>query len=213
MTTATRKARRPRPRGARRREEGAALLVVMLILLMVTATATFAIHSTATEVRAAGNARMAMQSSYLGETALLAAMDWVDAQGPRVLVDMLAAREADEEQLVMAPFEPPLAENTYAFRIALEDLGGARIAPDTMFGTRSAYAPLAVVDIYDVHVYTGVVAGYSATGGSPMRHVRATYTARSRARIDDASISADHQLLHESAGDARAIGISGPFGM
>ncbi|MBC7173726.1 MAG: hypothetical protein H5U40_14900, partial [Polyangiaceae bacterium] len=193
-----RKARRAR----HRREEGAVLLVVMLVLLMVTATATFAIHSTASEVRAAGYSRMAMQTSYLGETALVGAMDWVDRSGPRVLVDIMAAQEG-RPPLELAPFEPTLATGKTAYRLFMDDLdpssvGGSgeapTLAPDNLFrpfatsaeGPRNAYAPLAVVDVYDVYVYTGVMPGFSASGGTSMRHLRATYTARGRARLRNA---------------------------
>jgi hypothetical protein len=217
-----------RRRRNRRREEGAVLLVVMMVLLMVTATATFAIHSTATEVRAAGYARMSMQTSYLGETAVVGAMDWVDRVGPRLLVDIIAAKTAAGSQIPLAPFEPPLAANQFAHRIYIDELDpqsvvGAEeiapsIAPDDLFGAsgedgpRSAYAPFALVDIYDVHVYTGVVAGFSSSGGTKMKHLRATYTARGRARLRGVAAT-DVQQLHESAGDARAVGISGPFAM
>ena len=52
----------PRVRRPARRREGAAMLVVMLLLLMVTGTATFAIHSTTTEIRSTGYARQRMQT-------------------------------------------------------------------------------------------------------------------------------------------------------
>jgi hypothetical protein len=213
-----------------KREEGAVLLVVILILLMVTATATFAMHSTATEVRAAGNARVAIQTGYLGESGLVAAMDWVDQAGPRPLVDILAAEEAANRQLQLAPFEPPLATQKYAHRFYLSDLQptvvtsetseGATVAdpsviPGNVFGSRNIYEPYVAVDVYDQHVYTGFMPGFVASGGTAMKHLRATYTARGRARLRTGTIDADSNAAtyHEAASDARAMAISGPFGM
>src|SRR5690606_25854899 len=125
--------------------------------------------------------------------------------------------------------ETPLAPQAVAHRLYIEDLSmpGTTIVPpgadgtagvdpslvpsDTL-GARSAYAPLVMVDVYDAHVYTGVMPGYSASGGTSFRHLRATYTARGRARlVGDASGAV--QGAHESAGDARATAISGPFAM
>jgi hypothetical protein len=218
-----------RKSGDTRPEEGAVLLVVMLVLLMVTATATFAIHSTASEVRAAGHSRIAMQTDYVAEAALIAAMDWVDRSSPRLLVELMDRYESTRTQIDMAPFEPPLYVGTgdattpnreFAYRLYENDLtpvavgGGANPDPiaDTSFGLRNAYTPLVLVDVYDVHVYTGVTAGYVASGGSGgFRFLRATYTARGRARLSSGTAAA--QNLHEAAADARAIGISGPFAM
>src|SRR5690606_34704144 len=193
-----------RTKSARRheREEGAVMLVVMLVLLMITATATFAIHATTTEVRAAGYGRTAMQTGYLGELALVGAMDWVDRAGPGTLVELLERErsKAPSARVSVSHFETPLSEQQVAYRLYMEDLAvpGAAIIPpgpdDTagvdpslvpadVLGTRSAYAPLVLVDVYDAHVYTGVMPGYSAGGGATYRHLRATYTARGRARL------------------------------
>lgn len=207
------------------------MLVVMLVLLMITATATFAIHATTTDVRASGYGRTAMQTGYLGEVGLVGAMDWVDRVGPRTLVDLLERErsKAPDARVSVSHFETPLAPEQPAYRLYVEDLavpGVAIIPPGTdgtagvdpsvvpagVFGERSAYQPLVLVDVYDAHVYTGVMPGYSAGGGTSFRHLRATYTARGRARLGE-DASSDAQTAHESAGDARATAISGPFAM
>ncbi len=199
----------------------------MLILLMVTATATFAIHATAAEVRASGHSRVAMQTGYMAESALTSAMDWVDRTGPRVLVDVMNQRST-MTPLDMSPFEPTLDASKVAHRLYVADLDTASAAPveegeavpnpavvpSDVFGSRSVYEPVYVVDIYDHHVYTGVMPGYGAGGGVTMRYVRATYTARGRARLrDSVGASSATTDYHQTAGDARAMGISGPFAM
>jgi hypothetical protein len=220
-----------RARPPRREEEGAVLLIVILILLMVTATATFAMRSTAAEVRAAGNARVAHQTGYLGESGLVAAMDWGDQAGPRPLVDILHAEEAAGRRLPLAPFEPPLAQNKFAHRFYLSDLQPGGITPEgvegdsapdpsiipvDVFGSKNAYEPFVLVDVYDQHVYTGFMPGFVASGGAHMKHLRATYTARGRARLRDSALvdpSSNAASYHEASSDARAMAISGPFGM
>ncbi len=219
------RARAPRPTQS---EEGAVLLVVTLILLMVTGTATFAIHSTAAELRAAGHARVAHQTGYLGESGLVAAMDWVDQAGPRPLVDLLTAEETAARQISLAPFEPPLAAGKYAHRFYLAELQPSTVAeaaegdpdadpsvvPSEVFGSRDAYEPFVLVDVYDHHVYTGFLPGFVASGGNHMKHLRASYTARGRARLRSSTgASTDTASYHEASSDARALAISGPFAM
>jgi hypothetical protein len=222
-------ARKTRPRRPAASREGVALVVVMLMVLMVTATATLAVRSSSTELRASGHARRAMQTGYVAESAVHAAFDWVDERGPRALVDVMHRRERGRP-LDMHPFEPQLRGGKAAHRFYMADLRGAGRARATdelsmstdvqpvvanVFGNRDVYEAVYAVDVYDLHVYTGVTPGYAVANGLRMRRVRATFTARTRARLRDSAGVGDEgtRVMHETAIDARGEAISGPFAM
>jgi hypothetical protein len=68
-----------RPRNQRRcrpqrGQEGNVLLIVLLILMMATSTATFVLHGTAQDQRAAGAMRNAMRARYVAESAAMTAV-------------------------------------------------------------------------------------------------------------------------------------------
>ncbi len=210
------------PRGGRvcgvrpsQKKEGAAMLVVLLILLMSTATAVFAVHSTSTEVRAAGFWRMSLQTQYLGETGALAAMSWVDRFGAPALLSAMRRTTTSGAVLDMSPFEPALAAGKEGYRMYPDDFTGLAIAPveNEVIGPRAAHQPFFMVDVYDTHIYTGVVAGNRSDGASRLRFLGATYTSRGRVRVPgEAGTATDPRPFNEGASDARARGVSGPFG-
>lgn len=61
--------------------EGAVMLVVMLILLVATASAAVAVHTTQSELHAAGQDRLAMQTRYVSEVAIMTTTSWIDQLG------------------------------------------------------------------------------------------------------------------------------------
>lgn len=193
------------------------MLVVMLILLMVTATATFAMHSTAYEIRAAGHTRMATQSYYVADTGLTGALGWVDAIGAQAVDSIFEEHEEASRQLDLSPLEPPLATDKYAHRIYGADLG-ATGSPITRMelGPRQIYEPEITVDIYDHHTFPAVSAGHRSDGHGSMEFFRATYVSRGRIRIPG---GADEQRdlgprirdYNEGARDMRAVAVSGPY--
>lgn len=205
------------------------MLVVMLIILMATATAFFAIHSTAFEVRASGHVKQSMQTQYVSESGALSALTWVDRFGPVAL--QVAMRRTSEARrasgvpvLDMEPFnEPQLyqddAQGVYreGYRMTLEqletDLGTVPLDRESIGGTRQVYQPFVYVDIYDKWVWTGALAGRRADGGGKLEHMRATYTSRGRTRVaaGDYQTPGDNRQFHEGANDARAHGLSGPY--
>lgn len=214
---------RQRSRKSSRREEGAVLLIVMLVLLTTTALAVFAVHATTTEVRAAGYDRMGAQAQEIGEAGLAAAHTWVDVFGPDSLEEAMAAsgRVGGNAYTLPQPFEPALAQNRQGYRLYASDFerlvntggaGSASLDLDAvdLGGANRLYVPNVVVDVYDNHLFTGVLAGYRSDGNSDLRFLGATYTARGRLRL---ATDGNDGLrgFHESASDARARGVSGPF--
>ncbi len=83
MDTVTDDARADQQRAAREndRREGAVMLVVMLILMVATASAAVAVHTTQSELHAAGQDRMALQARYVSEAAIVTTTAWVDRAG------------------------------------------------------------------------------------------------------------------------------------
>jgi len=201
------------------------MLVVLFLLLMTTATAVYAVQSTMTEIRASGHHRMATQTDRLAETGLTAGLAWVDRTGPEVLLRS-TARSAGS-RLDLTPFEPVgLAPDKNGLR-----LYGAGATPDgtvlagelnmgvvnaidsreNVLGPRQPYEPFLAVDVYDTYRYVGVIAGYPAGGQGNLTFVSASYTARGRARLPSEIREADRRFANETASDARARGVSGPF--
>jgi hypothetical protein len=205
------------------------MLVVMFVLLMATATALYAVHSTTSEVRAAGYHRMASQTQQLGESGLTAALTWVDTTGPAVMMSSMEQSAAN--RLDLRPFEPiGLAPNKNALRLygttvasdgtiqGGELNAGAPSAlnfvddKDAVVGTRQPYDTWLAVDIYDTYQYVGVIAGFPAAAQGNLKFLAATYTARGRTRLPgEVRDPLDFRTAHETASDARAHGVSGPY--
>jgi hypothetical protein len=70
--------RRPGRRRRARSREGAVMLVVLLILMVATASAAVAVSSTQSELQAAGNERVAVQTRYVAETGLATTITWLE---------------------------------------------------------------------------------------------------------------------------------------
>jgi len=205
------------------------MLVVMMILLVVTATATFALHTSVVEVRSAGNGRQRMQTRYVAEAALTSAMAMVETSGPGTLQIALDRSTSGTTIRSLAPEEPPMAANRGNFRIEITDFSGApgidgqpvSVGAGTeSVGPGMAYAPSFVVDVNDSYRFTGVVAGARADGNGSLQYVAATYTARGQTAPASDVYSPTlaglaptaRRGLHQVVTNARSIGISGPVG-
>ena len=195
--------------GREGREEGAAMLVVMLLLLATTGAATFAIHSVSFEIRAAGYGRQAMQTEHVAESGLVSAMSHVDQFGPTAIL----ASMANSDVPPMDPYEPPLATGKTGYRVELTDWTSNPPVDVHGLGHKQPFAPTFSVDINDHFTFTGVVAGQPADGNSQFQYLSATYTSRGRTQIPGQSpTGVDTRGRHEGASDARAHGLTGPFG-
>lgn len=204
------------------------MLIVMLIILMATATAFFAIHATAYEIRASGHVRQAVQTQYIAETGAVGAMSLVDEQGPVAFQKAMRHASEDNRQasgantpLPLEQFgEPDLAPDMEGYRMTLaemqNDQGVQPVDRDDIGGAHQAYAPALYVDVYDKFAWTGNVAGERADGYGRLEYMRATYTSRGRTRVAGGdvkgSLAQDTRDYHEGADDARAHGLSGPYG-
>ncbi|MDQ3031727.1 MAG: hypothetical protein M3Y87_04865 [Myxococcota bacterium] len=229
LTTArTKNGRRPA-----REREGAAMLVVMLLLMIVTATATFAMHTTSVELRSTGHSRQRMQTRYVAEAALTSSMTMLEQSGsPDALAHSLERSRLGGGATVrqLAPDEPHMAASQANHRIQLSEFistPGVGMPFETTPGQESlgvgmGYVPDFAVDVNDDYTFTGVTAGHRSDGGGTLAYLAATYTARGRTVLpgDVDQYSPTYapgtpahlrRGYHETAVNARAIGVSGPM--
>lgn len=212
------------------------MLVVMMLLLIVTATATFAMHTTSIELRSTGHSRQRMQTRYVAEAALVSSMTLLEQSGsPEPLVIALERSQAGATTRQLAPEEPAMRADQGNHRVELDDFGsiagvstiGQEGRPfettpgHESLGVGMGYEPDFAVDVNDGYVFPGVIAGHRSDGGGTLHYLAATYTARGRTvlpgDVDQYSpvhgpATPEHlrRGYHESAVNARAIGISGP---
>ncbi len=191
------------------------MLIVMLVLLMTTATAVFAVHATTFEIRAAGNTRQAMQTHYLAEMGLEASLAKVDHMGPSAILTAMYASTAPRTQDFG---EPPMLPDKHGYRLLTPDFvdpaSNPVIGVESMGGSHQPYEPNVVIDLNDDYVYTGAIAGHRSDGYGRLQFMHGTYSAHGRARLatGDVTSSGDTRPYHETAADARAEALSGPFG-
>ena len=202
------------------------MFVVMLVLLMTTGVAVFAVHTTTSEIRAAGAARQALQTQYVAESGLVAAITYSDVIQPAGVELALAATVLPGAGYMSQFFEPELQSGKHNYRLYLSDMttsptAGFPIETDATRGPslgRSALAPWFVVDINDDYTYTAPIAGHRADGAGSLRFMAATYTARGRTRVpssvgtDVPRSTGDTRPYLEGAADARAYVVLGPYG-
>jgi hypothetical protein len=211
------------------------MLVVMLLLIIVTATATFAMHATSIELRSTGHSRQRMQTRYVAEAALVSSMTMLEQAGPEPLAMALERSQAGTTARQLGPEEPTMAATQGNHRIDMTDFMSAGGTTATgreglpfettrgheSLGVGMGYEPNFAVDVNDGYRFTGAVAGHRSDGGSMLDYFAATYTARGRTQLPGGvdQYSAAHgsgtpahmrRGYHESAVNARAIGISGP---
>lgn len=205
------------------KEQGATMMIVMMILLLSTASAAFAVHAATFEVRGAGHVRQALQTQYVAETGLMAALAYVDAIKPASL--LYAMQRSDT--ISMGINEPALTSGKLSYRLYKDDfvsMTGLNSQPvqgygaNSTFGAGSVFDPTFTVDITDVYVYEGTLPGERADGLSKLQFMFATYTSRGRTQVStsysangDFTATGDTRGYNEGAVDAQAHGISGPF--
>lgn len=194
--------------------EGMAMLIVMLLILTSTSLALYGIHSTSIEMRSAGFARQAMQTDQVAESGLTATLALIDLLGPQ---SVLFAIESGGAPTMYAP-EPALAEGKTGYRFYNDDFSyyftGDQIpVPTDFYGPKNAFQSEFVVDMNDHYTYIGVVPGSRSDGYGNMRFMHATYTARGRAQVagGDVVSTGDTRQFNETASNARAFALTGPF--
>jgi hypothetical protein len=208
------------------------MFIVMMLLLIVSATATLAIHSTATELRASGYARQRMQTRYLAEAALSSVITMTEQQSPAVLHLAIERSMRSSPVRLLAPEEPPMAGDRGNYRIEMREFVGApgvvsqpveTTAGSESLGIGMGYRPDFVVDMNDAYIVPFRLAGHRADGvgaAQSLHYLAVTYTARARTipPVDGFSpITASapppmRRGYHEVVTTARAVGLCGPFG-
>ncbi len=202
------------------------MFVVMLVLLMTSGVAVFAVHTTTSEIRAAGAARQALQTQYVAESGLMAAIAYSDRIQPAGVELALQRSVLPASGYMSQFFEPEIAAGKRNYRLYLADLtlgatAGFPIETDPTRGEslgRSALAPWFIVDINDDYTYTTPIAGHRADGAGALRFMGATYSSHGRTRVPTAvgtdvpRSTGDIRPYLEGAADARAYVVLGPFG-
>ncbi len=203
------------------KREGAAMLVVLMVLMMTTATATFAIHATTVEMRSAGYARRAMQTSYVAEGGAYAALGYIDAIGARAAFTQYSRTQVSSGALI-GPTHASLNRETNLLRIEMTDFdGGYDVASPPLerdvtrtpsLGPRNHVVPTFTVDGTDLYRTNRRQAGRDQSGRNPMQYVRLNLTSRGRtAPPSDFTRAGDSRSYHETAVNARAMVEMGPF--
>lgn len=194
------------------------MLIVLIILLMTTATATFAVHATSVEIRAAGHVRQAVQAEHLAEGGAYAAVSYLDVlKANGSLAQYLRTDVA--ANVASSPDEATVDRQTNLLRIRMEDFANApgvnsppletEGAPS--LGPSSAYVPDFMVDGTDLHQLSRDAAGRDLTGRGAS-YYRVTLTSRaSMAPLNDYRATGDARSYNEVAMRARAFTEVGPF--
>lgn len=204
-------------RRASRRQQGAAMMLVMLVLLITTAMATYAVHSTTTEIRATGHLRQMLATQYAAESGLSTTFGWIDS----VLGVESLRTSIERSNVTIAPFEPNLAPGKKAYRIRLADfanLSGQPISASTQSTSnpRNAFDSTFTVDITDHFPCTIPGERIDGLGASDTTDCFcATYTSRGRSNTNATAIgtvdfraSGDTRDYHEGASDTQAHGVT-----
>ncbi len=204
----------------RERRKGAAMLIVLMVLLMTTATATFAIHSTAMEIRASGYARQAMQAEYLAEGGTYAAVGYLDIlKASGSITQYMQTRVG--MNVASSPSEATVARTTNLLRIEMSDFNGAPgvfsppVETDALrtpsFGPHNAYVPNFIVDGTDLYQVSHDDAGRDLTGRGA-HYYRVTLTSLAQmAPPSDFHAGSEVRSYNEVAMRARAITEVGPY--
>lgn len=194
------------------------MLVVMLMLLAATAAGTFAAHTSTAELRSAAAVQRMMQVQYVSEIGLVSTLALVDTLGPAALLHSIEQTRLRGLTPTLAPFEPNYLPTQEGYRVFLADFGpfatNLPVTAGSVGPIGLTYAPTFVVDVNDTYTYTGTIPGQRADGHGRLQYLHATYTSRGRMALiaGDVASPGDPRRYHEAANDARARGLSGPFG-
>ena len=215
-----------------RTQEGAALLVAMLLILMTTATATFAIRSTTTEIGSAGAERQVIQTQNFAESLLNATLAYVDMIGPDVLLRMMDGSTRPN----LTAFGPPLPDNKTGYLFLRDNFPLNDLIGFDVVNPGSAHTPTFAIEVSDHFTLTQPTPGDRADGRGTLKYLRATVTARARTQVlglnpsdearnqwivegsiiggtgtQESTITTDARGRQEGAVDARAYVVFGPF--
>ncbi|MGE0785016.1 MAG: hypothetical protein AB7S26_04955 [Sandaracinaceae bacterium] len=194
------------------------MLMVLMVLMMTTATATFAIHATTMEMRAAGHSRTAMQTSYVAEAGLNAGLAYMDVNDRQaVLIQIMRTQVGANVQ--SAANSATVGRETNLLRIEMDDftlatnVNSPPIETDPLrtpsLGPRSASVASFTVDGTDPFRSTRARAGTASDGRFQYLNIALT----SRARVappGDTAVGTDPRTFNESAVNARAYAVMGP---
>jgi hypothetical protein len=197
----------------KRSKEGAVMLVVLLILMVATATAAMSVQSTNFELRSAGYGRREIQTKYISEAALTAALSTVESAGPQ---SILAAIQGSAPPLMGNFNEPELETGKGGYRILSTDYSALATPPvvngaNGTLGPGQAYEPWFAVDIYDQYSVPAAVAGYRADGNSSFAFLNATFVARGFTVPAGATVPQSSGAVNQSANTTCGSAQSGPF--
>lgn len=217
----------PRPtspkRPSRNREEGAVLVIVVLLLLVVTATGTYAVQASTSELQGAGATRTAYQTESMAISMVDAAIDWVNRVGPATLYRRVTLNNATTTtRLNMGNLEPPMAAGQLGDRLYVQDFAvqasgpanSVEVVSQASLNNAVPQTAAAVLDVYDIHRYSGDTPGARSDGYSTLYYLRATYTGRARAELRNMGSAPQDTIDRQiTTSTARAMGTSGPFSM
>lgn len=197
----------------RRSNEGAVLLVVLMIIMVATATAAMSVQSTNFELRSAGYGRREIQTKYVSEAALTAALSTVESAGPQSIITAINGSAPP----LMGNFnEPDLDTGKGGYRILSTDYSGLTTPPvvggnNGTLGPGQAYQPWFAVDIYDQYSVPAAIAGYRADGDSSFAFMNATFVARGFTVPTGATEPLSSGAVNQSANTTCGCAQSGPF--
>jgi hypothetical protein len=107
------------------RREGAVMMVVLLILMVATASAALSIRTTQSEIQSAGQNRLAVQSHYASEAAMVSMFSYIDALGSAQLCDFWANAATLPTPEMVAYGEPEIiGSRRFASRAWASNLAG-----------------------------------------------------------------------------------------
>ncbi len=227
---------RARRRRHKKQREGIVMLVVMLVLMFATASAAVSIRTTQSELRAAGEDRMAQQTRDVSEIAIASTVSWIDELGASGQWQALWNGAQAAPAPIMADFaEPnlPADARNFAMRTALisqlaqrndaEEMTpvNAPQAPGAVtqdligsFGPRQAYVPSDyVVDLTDcVPAPVGLTPGMPSPPppGTPQPYY-CVLIAHARTQLPVAQQLADAQRRRWNFGNGPATYVQDPF--
>lgn len=203
-----------------RDREGAAMLVVLMVLIGTTATATFAIHSTVVEMRAAGYSRRAMQTAYVAEGGAYASLDYIDAIGAQATF-VQYSRTSVPANTELAPNVDSLGQEMNLLRIEMSDFVGGydvqstpietEVSRTPSLGPRTNIVPTFTIDGTDLYRSPRMEAGRNHTGNNPMTYARVNLTSRGRVAPPDPTDPSTTLDWYEARVNARAMAEMGPF--
>jgi len=204
-----------------KKEEGAVLLLVVLVLLVLTATAVYTVYATTAELQGAGATARAFQTEEMSKSLAEGTVDWVDRVGPASLYRQVYSRSSALD-MSGAEYPATLATGQVGSRLYQQDLEALINSPVSYISNESMnnvynHNIHGVIDVYDVYLFTGNVAGSRTDGYGSQKHFTATYTVR--VRTQNAALESNTGInplilnRHSTQSTSRVYATSGPFNL